>query len=262
MTAGLIDWSSIWRDMAIAAETGRRMQAVSVASLDVIAARLGRFGAAISRGVSGDFSEQARWLPEKTAAFSDAGAIVVAAWWDGQGLLSTQVKQNADLLLRRRPPTAAELAEFWQSSSVTGLRLLGVAVRCGRDALTPIETVVAANRRRLMGNDRPAPLRLMRCYLEVSVLGRTTVARLASDFQTRAGVVVDLPGQARDLVELTQIGEAAALVPIAGDLGAMSGETFDRVELGSRRCIDIQLSIQPSSPGPGTTLAIGAVVPI
>lgn len=83
-----------------------------------------------------------------------------------------------------------------------------------------------------------------------------------SNPQARPGVVVDLPGQTRDLVELTQVGKAAALVPIAGDLGTMSGKTLDRVELGSGRCIDIQLAIQPTSPAPGTALVIGDLVPI
>lgn len=151
MTARAVEWSSVWRDMAIAAETGRRVQAVSMASLDVMAARLEWFGEGVGQGPAGDFSEQARWLPEKIAAFTAAGEVVSAAWWNGQGLLATQVKRNVDVMSRRRPVSAAELAEFWRSSTVTGLRLFGMAVRCGRDALTPIEAVVAANRRRLMG---------------------------------------------------------------------------------------------------------------
>lgn len=123
-----------------------------MASLDVMGDRLGRFGVAMSQGIAGDFSEQARWLPEKIAAFSGAGEIVAAAWWECQSLLSTQVKRNSGLSSRRRPASAGELTQFWRSSSVTALRLFGVAVRCGRDALTPNETVVTANRRRLMGN--------------------------------------------------------------------------------------------------------------
>lgn len=138
-------WADMWRCGAIAAETGLKLAETAQASQAVVKSRSATIAAAARNPLAGDYAELGRMVPEKVAAFTEAG---IAAWGDLQWIQAQALgnwQMLARIALAGRAPTTAE------ASAITA-RTVGMAkrgARAGGKALAPIHRGATSNARRL-----------------------------------------------------------------------------------------------------------------
>jgi hypothetical protein len=117
----------------------------AAASAQVIEHRTGLMKAAAADPMRGDYRELARMLPEKMAAFSEAGMKLGQGWLATQADMAAQFQQLGVAMMRGRPPSASEL----QAIHAKGARTASRALAAAGEALAPIHKAATGNARRL-----------------------------------------------------------------------------------------------------------------
>ncbi|WP_439532517.1 hypothetical protein [Polymorphobacter sp.] len=129
--------------------TGQRVSETLGASHDVIDARSGMIRTALASPLEADHVELARMVPEKIAAFSQAGTAIATQWWAIQADLLTQAHQLGTMALKGRPPTASELKAMTARNIAHGTRAIERSVALGAGAVKPVHARATSNARRL-----------------------------------------------------------------------------------------------------------------
>lgn len=142
-------WSRVWDGWNMIAKTGRQLAETVDASQTVIASRSNKIETAFRTPWAGDYSELSRMVPEKVAAFSLSGNVVVRAWLDAQSAWWTQAQSLGTMAARGRAPTIGEAMDLWSLWTTGSLRAFEAGARAGRDALAPVHAAATANQRRL-----------------------------------------------------------------------------------------------------------------
>ena len=127
------------------AETSTKVAETLQASGVVIESRSRTIATASSNPLAGDYNELGRMIPEKVAAFSQAG---MAAFGDLQALqleAVAQWQQMMGIAMRGRAATAAETAAMTTRSARMTRRATGAAAK----ALAPIHRTATGNAERL-----------------------------------------------------------------------------------------------------------------
>ena len=122
-----------------------RLAETGAAAADVIAHRSKLIDAAFRDPMKGDYAELGLMVPEKAAAFSEAGLKLAQGWWAAQGDAALQFQQMGLAMLSGRAPSFAQLQAAQRRSARTGAR----AIAAAGDALTPIHKAATGNARRL-----------------------------------------------------------------------------------------------------------------
>ncbi|KQS03467.1 hypothetical protein ASG11_03645 [Sphingomonas sp. Leaf357] len=142
-------WDRMFASWRMMAATGDRVVQTAQASGAVIASRGETMRAAVSAPWSGDYAELSRMVPEKVAAFSSSGLVMMQAWVDAQAAWWDQAQSLSAMMLRGRPATPVELMAFGSTAAASGLKAMEAAARTGRDTLAPIHKAATGNARRL-----------------------------------------------------------------------------------------------------------------
>lgn len=145
---------SSWQAIGV---TGRRMAETATASRDVIASRSATIGEAVASPATADHAELMRMVPEKVAAFSQAGEAMMREAMAMQIDYLRQAQLIGAMMMRGRPPSAAALIDLTNQSASYALRTLEAGSRLGGAAVKPIHRTATANARRLDRKTRRIP---------------------------------------------------------------------------------------------------------
>ena len=144
MDAGL----SLMRAAVGMAETGARFSEMMLASHHVIGKRVDLIHAAAQSPLDGDYAELNRMVPEKLAAFSQAGAVLANQWREAQVELFDQWR---DMVMLMTPglPSPGRLRGYGERSAERATRAMARSMKAGGLALAPVHKAATANSRRL-----------------------------------------------------------------------------------------------------------------
>lgn len=125
----------------------------------MIASRTQTITEAVQSPLDGDYLELSRMVPEKLAAFSLSGNVVMQAWWKMQADWIGQAQQVRSMMMQGRLPTLNEITVAVSRSSLYALRTLEAGASASRAAVTPVHKSLTANARRLRKRSGKAPSR-------------------------------------------------------------------------------------------------------
>ena len=149
MIAAIDAWAEVVDAGFGMVETGIRTQEMLVASGSVIGKRMAAMGYAARHPARGDYSELARMVPEKVAAFSEAGRIVTREWSAGLLDASRHAHHVSSVVLRGQLPSASELVSLGTKTAAHGTRAVTRAMSASGRVLAPIHGQATSNARRL-----------------------------------------------------------------------------------------------------------------
>ncbi len=138
-------WNGIVQANKIAARNGRTLAETIEASGAVIESRSHTIASAARNPFAADHAELGRMVPEKLAAFSQAG---MSAWDDLCAIQAQAIanwQQLAGIALRGRTPTTGEIATMAGRSTAITRR----SVAATGKALAPIHAAATGNAKRL-----------------------------------------------------------------------------------------------------------------
>lgn len=138
-------WTGMLRDGAAITRTGFQLAETMQASHAVIDQRSRTIASACRDPLSADYAELGRMVPEKVAAFSQAGAAALDDFHAIQNETLAHWQQLMSIGLRGRLPTGAEMAAMTARSARVATRGAAAAGK----ALAPIHRTATANARRL-----------------------------------------------------------------------------------------------------------------
>ena len=138
-------WTDSWKLGASIWKNALALHETAAATGAVIRHRHGTIDAAIRDPGTADLAELGRMVPEKVAAFSDAGASLFRDWWDLQSDCLAQMQDLSSLALAGRFPSAGAMERVARRGS----RILTRATAAGERALAPIHKTATGNQRRL-----------------------------------------------------------------------------------------------------------------
>ncbi|MBA3896273.1 MAG: hypothetical protein H0X36_03875 [Sphingomonadaceae bacterium] len=139
MTANPYDfWLGMWR-------TGMRLTETMHASGAVIDSRSRAMMDAARDPLNGDYRELNRMLPEKVAAFSQAGASLAADFW----ALQTQAMANWSQMMTLAMNGRGVSLRDWMAMASRSSAMMTRTGRSGAKALAPVHRAATANARRL-----------------------------------------------------------------------------------------------------------------
>lgn len=143
-------WTDAWRIAAAMWENSLALGETAVASQAVIGHRSRTIDAAMRNPLSADSAELNRMVPEKMAAFGQAGAALLDDWI---GLHRDMLAQGSDLaaMLTGAVPVRTRAERISRRASRMAVR----AATAGGRALAPIHATATENQRRL-GRKPPA----------------------------------------------------------------------------------------------------------
>lgn len=142
-------WSRLVAAGASMAQTGLHLYETLGAANSVLAVRIPIIQAAIRSPLTSDHAELARMVPEKVEAFSRAGSLMIAAWWQAQSAWVGHLQHLGGLATRGGIPTGTDIADLGARSAALTLDMVEATARLGADSLAPIHRKAAANARRL-----------------------------------------------------------------------------------------------------------------
>lgn len=142
-------WSRVMRSWQMLGDTGEKLVKTASASRDVVAARTEIMQSAMLSPITADYGELARMVPEKVAAFSEAGNVISTAWWKAQTDGIGKAMRFSAASMTGRLTTPMDVAQFWADASLDTLRAMESGSRLGRDALAPVHRAATSNARRL-----------------------------------------------------------------------------------------------------------------
>jgi hypothetical protein len=134
-----------WKLAASMWKNALALQETASASGAVIRHRRATIDAAIRNPAGADLAELGRMVPEKLAAFSDAGGSLLRDCLALQSDCLAQMQDLSLLALAGRVPSAAAMERV----SRRGARIMTRATAAGGRALAPIHKTATANDRRL-----------------------------------------------------------------------------------------------------------------
>jgi hypothetical protein len=129
--------------------TAHRTAEMFGASREVIEERTGMMKTAFLTPLKADHAELQRMVPEKAAAFAEAGRAMAGDWWALQLTLFAQAQQLGVMALRGRPPTAAELLALSSRNATFAVRMIEHLSAAGAKGLRPVHARATSNARRL-----------------------------------------------------------------------------------------------------------------
>ena len=136
-------WTDAWKLGASLWANGVAVQQTAAAADAVIRHRSGTIDAALRNPLAADTAELGRMVPEKMAAFGEAGRIAGAGWFD---LHADMLAQSRDLMIfatgKATPATATRIAN-------RGTALALKMSTLGGKALRPVHATATANAKRL-----------------------------------------------------------------------------------------------------------------
>lgn len=142
-------WSRLLAAGTSMTRTGMQLVETIGAANTVLAVRLPLIQTALCSPLTGDHAEMARMVPEKVEAFSRAGSVMVAAWWQAQSAWIGHMQHLGGVAARGHVPTGAEMADIGARSAALTLDMVEATARAGAASLAPIHRKAAANARRL-----------------------------------------------------------------------------------------------------------------
>ncbi len=137
-------WTDGWKLGASLYANGIALHETAVAAHGVIGLRSKTIGAALHDPRTADVAELNRMVPEKLAAFGEAGNAIAADWLDIQADLLAQGGDMA-MLLAGWPSSPAALQRIARRGSKLAVKMS----TAGGRALKPVHATATANHRRL-----------------------------------------------------------------------------------------------------------------
>ncbi len=129
--------------------TAQRASETTDAARRVIAKRTEMMGATARSPFEGNYAELSRMVPEKIAAFSDAGVAMAGACW-GIGLACMAEAKNVHAMAAKgRAPTFAEWMALGSRNVNFTIQMVERASEASENILRPIHAAVTANAKRL-----------------------------------------------------------------------------------------------------------------
>jgi hypothetical protein len=129
--------------------TAQRVSETTSAAGHVIAKRTEMMGAAARSPFEGNYAELSRMVPEKIAAFSDAGVAMAGACW-GIGLACMAEARNLHAMAAKgRAPTFAEWMAISSRNANFTVQMVERAGEAAENILRPIHAAATANAARL-----------------------------------------------------------------------------------------------------------------
>ncbi len=144
-------WTDVWAAGAEMTRTSVKFGEMAQASAEVIESRSRSIAAACRDPLGSDYRELARMVPEKLAAFQEAGAASLADIQAFQAAAMANWQQMTALAISGRPPSTAAMNAFANRTSQMAKR----ASAAGGKALAPVHSRATANARRLRKKPRP-----------------------------------------------------------------------------------------------------------
>lgn len=138
----------------MAQATGVRLGQAMEAAASVVSARGETIRDAASSPLSADLGELNRMVPEKIAAFSQSGDIIMRACLEAQQAWWSQSQAIGSMMMRGRPATPGETLDFFSMLAGNSVRAIEAVSRTGRDALAPVHVTVTGNAARLRRKGR------------------------------------------------------------------------------------------------------------
>ena len=137
-------WTDAWKLSSAMWANSLALQETAFAAQSVIRERSKTIDQALRDPLRADVVELGRIVPEKLAAFGEAGSAMTKDWIDMQADLMAQGR-DAMLLFTSWPPSPAALDRM----SRRGSRLAAKMGAAGGRALAPVHAAATANHRRL-----------------------------------------------------------------------------------------------------------------
>ncbi len=147
-------WSRVFSSWQAIGLAGQRIAETATASHDVIASRSATIGEAIASPATADHAELMRMVPEKVAAFSQAGESMMRAGLAMQADYFRHMQHVGAMMTQGRPPSAAAWFDLSNRSANYALRALEASARVGANAVKPVHRTATANAKRLKSADR------------------------------------------------------------------------------------------------------------
>jgi hypothetical protein len=148
-----LDPFSAWLRLGSAALdlAGTQLRAAKTvaAAGDVVRKRSDIIDAAVRSPLTADHAELARMVPEKVAAFAQAGSAMSAELVAMQFAWADEMQHLWRMAMKGRAPTAAEMGALADRGSAYALRTTERTARLAEAGLAPIRKQVSANARRL-----------------------------------------------------------------------------------------------------------------
>ena len=138
-------WTGLWRAGQAIAESGIRLAETAEASRAVVASRSGTILSASRDPLNGDYAELSRMVPEKVAAFSEAGASAFDDLRRVQAQSIANWQMMMGIALKGRMATMAEMTTLTTRSA----EIVERSAKAGGKALAPIHRSATGNARRL-----------------------------------------------------------------------------------------------------------------
>jgi hypothetical protein len=126
---------------------GVKLMETAAASMQVVEHRTGLMRAAAADPLTGDYAELSLMVPEKVAAFSEAGVRLGQGWIAAQAEMVAEAQRIGAMMLSGRPPSAKALQAMHKRGARSAARSLAAA----GEALAPIHKAATGNARRLKG---------------------------------------------------------------------------------------------------------------
>jgi hypothetical protein len=138
-------WTDAWKINASLWESGIALGQTALASRSVLEQRGRTIDSALRDPLGADHAELGRMVPEKIAAFGEAGASLLRDWIDLQSDLLAQGRDMATLSTSFGVANGVTLGRIAERASRMVVRASGAGGR----ALAPVHARVTANERRL-----------------------------------------------------------------------------------------------------------------
>lgn len=137
-------WTDAWKLGSSFWANAQALQETAFASHGVIDARSKTIDAAMRNPLRADMVELGRMVPEKLAAFGEAGSAMTRDWLDMQADMMAQGRDMMSLFTSW-PPSSATIERIGRRGS----RLAVKMSTAGGRALAPVHAAATANHRRL-----------------------------------------------------------------------------------------------------------------
>jgi hypothetical protein len=147
-------WSRMLAAQAAMAASSIRAAETLTASLSVIDTRTAIMRAAMADPLSADHAELGRMVPEKIAAFSDAGGAMMRGMLAWNQALLAEAQHLGTIASRGRAPTPGEWLGLAARTAEFGVAAAEQTARVGAAALAPVHAKATANARRLKRGQR------------------------------------------------------------------------------------------------------------
>ncbi|WP_068078526.1 hypothetical protein [Novosphingobium lentum] len=127
----------------------RHVSETMSASHVVIAKRTKMMATATFSPLHGNYDELGRMVPEKMAAFGEAGSAIASDWQAMQLAFAAELQNLVAVAMKGRPPTLSEWSALSARNAKFALRTFERASAMGGKSLKPIHAAATGNAARL-----------------------------------------------------------------------------------------------------------------